>query len=430
GFCAIVICEERGEATMNMRRLRRLLLVGTGCAALLAAPGLPFSGADLIGLSGSAAAQEAVDVDYFYDALDPYGQWVWHPRFGYVWLPENVSENWRPYTVGHWVDTDEYGWYWDSHEPFAWAVYHYGRWGYDPDYGWFWVPGDTWAPAWVQWRYSDEYVGWAPIGPAYGGGGYAYGVPVSYEAPVAESWVFVQPRYLTSRFIYHYAVPVAQLNVAFLAAPTVYRPEFHGGVVYNFGIPRDRVARITNHPIVVRKVFKVENQSMMMRGGAAGGIKVFAPPVANAKPERMPKRFADSPSEFKPKAKLKETVQGTPPSGLGPSVATVKPIAKEVGAEEFKKHGERPGGAGGPGGPGGPGPGQATIEGGPGKSHPHGPGAPGGPGGPGGPHGAGGPGQAAQQGGPPGGPGQGGKGGKPGKPPVCKENPNLPVCKQ
>ena len=98
------------------------------------------------------------------------------------------SENWRPYTVGHWVYTDEYGWYWHSYEPFAWAVYHYGRWGYDPSYGWFWVPGDTWAPAWVEWRYGDRYVGWAPAGPTYSGG-YAYGAPVSYEPPVAESWV-------------------------------------------------------------------------------------------------------------------------------------------------------------------------------------------------------------------------------------------------
>ena len=65
--------------------------------------------------------------------------------------------------------TEEYGWYWDSYEPFAWAVYHYGRWGFDPAYNWYWVPGDTWSPAWVQWRYGDQYVGWAPEPPhAYG----------------------------------------------------------------------------------------------------------------------------------------------------------------------------------------------------------------------------------------------------------------------
>ena len=166
---------------MNNKVWLRLLLAGIVWLALLAAPGVTLPGSERLGFVGAAAAQQQVNIDDFYDALDPYGQWVWHPRFGYVWLPENVSQSWRPYTVGHWEYTDEYGWYWDSREPFAWAVYHYGRWGYDDDYGWFWVPGDTWAPAWVQWRYSDDYVGWAPIGPRRGG--YAYGAPVNYDPP-------------------------------------------------------------------------------------------------------------------------------------------------------------------------------------------------------------------------------------------------------
>ena len=84
---------------------------------------MPLPGADRLGLTGTAAAQDTIDIDTFYDELSPYGQWVWHPRFGYVWLPENVSANWRPYTVGRWTYTDEYGWYSDSYEPFAWAVY-------------------------------------------------------------------------------------------------------------------------------------------------------------------------------------------------------------------------------------------------------------------------------------------------------------------
>ncbi len=30
---------------------------------------------------------------------------------------------------------------------------------------WIWVPGYEWAPAWVSWRSSDDYVGWAPLPP-------------------------------------------------------------------------------------------------------------------------------------------------------------------------------------------------------------------------------------------------------------------------
>ncbi len=295
----------------------------------MASAGLPSPLGVQLGWSGTAAAQ-GIDVDYFYDELGPYGEWVWHPRFGYVWLPTRVSETWRPYTVGHWIYTDEYGWYWDSYEPFAWAVYHYGRWGYDWDFGWFWVPGDTWAPAWVQWRYGNDYVGWAPIGPHRDG--YAYGQPLSYDPPVAEAWVFVAPRYLTSRSIYRYALPPSDLGPAFVGAPNVYRPEFRGGVIFNFGFPRDRAARFGGGPIVGKKIYRMDR-----KGGRYGkfeggedGIRVFAPGFQKGvKPNRTPKNFVNSPSDFKPKAKLKRTFEGKPPKGWGPGAAEVESIDKE-----------------------------------------------------------------------------------------------------
>jgi hypothetical protein len=325
---------------MKNRHWLKLILAGWVWAAFFAAPGLPLPAVDRLGLAGTAAAQESIDIDTFYNELAPYGQWVWHPRFGYVWLPETVSDNWRPYTVGRWTYTDEYGWYWDSYEPFAWAVYHYGRWGYDPDYGWFWVPGDTWAPAWVQWRYSDDYVGWAPIGP--GPSGYAYGVPVNYDPPIAESWVFVQPRYMTSRAIAHYAVPIGGLSVAFFGATNVYRPIYRGGVVYNYGMPRDRVVKIIKRPIFVQKVYKVDNWKggRFDNNGPNRGIKVYQPRFSkDNNPNRGPKKFVDNPNDFKPKAKLRETYKGDLPKGWGPSAKGVTPIAKEAGPDAFKTHG-------------------------------------------------------------------------------------------
>jgi len=316
----------------------RLLAAAFVWAAFFAAPGLPLPGADRLGFTGAAAAQETIDIDTFYDELDPYGEWVWHPRFGYVWLPEDVSPRWRPYTVGRWTYTDEYGWYWDSNEPFAWAVYHYGRWGYDEDYGWFWVPGDTWAPAWVQWRYSDDYVGWAPVGP--GRRGYAYGVPVNYEPPIAESWVFVQPRYMTSRAISHYALPIGGLGVAFFGATNVYRPIYRGGIVYNYGMPRDRVVKIIRRPIYVQKVYKVDHWKggKYDRDGRNKGIKIYAPNFNRDGRNRGPKKFVDNPKDFKPKAKLHDTFKGDVPKGWGKSAKGLTPIAKED-PEGFKKKG-------------------------------------------------------------------------------------------
>jgi hypothetical protein len=109
--------------------------------------------------------QEA-SYDVFYDRLQSDGQWFNDESYGYVWQPNTASsdQTWRPYSEGRWVYTDR-GWTWLSSEKFGWATYHYGRWAKLSDRGWVWVPGDQWAPAWVSWRESDDYIGWAPLPP-------------------------------------------------------------------------------------------------------------------------------------------------------------------------------------------------------------------------------------------------------------------------
>jgi hypothetical protein len=116
--------------------------------------------------AGQVRAQDDSSVSFqtFYDQLASQGTWVQTDNYGYVFQPTENDPNWRPYTYGHWVDTDE-GMAWVSDEPFGWATYHYGRWVNLDGYGWVWVPGYTWAPAWVSWRDGDDYVGWAPLPP-------------------------------------------------------------------------------------------------------------------------------------------------------------------------------------------------------------------------------------------------------------------------
>ncbi len=129
----------------------------------------------------------------FYQPLSPYGRWVAYPGYGQVFVPATaiVGAGFRPYTHGHWENT-EYGYTWVDHHPFGWATGHYGRWFYDSAYGWAWVPGRTWAPSWVSWRSGGGYVGWAPMPPgAFFGGGYTV-----YDT----SWVYVR----TSSFGYGY----------------------------------------------------------------------------------------------------------------------------------------------------------------------------------------------------------------------------------
>jgi hypothetical protein len=109
-------------------------------------------------------ARAEVSIDLFYESLSPYGYWVEVEDYGYCWRPSNVEGDWAPYMDGYWAYTDA-GWTWVSYEDWGWATYHYGRWAFVDGEGWVWVPGYEWAPAWVSWRYSDDYVGWAPLPP-------------------------------------------------------------------------------------------------------------------------------------------------------------------------------------------------------------------------------------------------------------------------
>ncbi|HVR10049.1 MAG TPA: DUF6600 domain-containing protein, partial [Thermoanaerobaculia bacterium] len=121
------------------------------------------------------AGQGDAGSQYFHQRLSPYGRWDTHGSYGEVWRPR-VAAGWRPYTTGHWVYTD-YGWTWAADESWGWAPFHYGRWYQDASLGWGWVPGNVWAPAWVDWRNGGGYTGWAALPPE---AGFTAGVGVSF----------------------------------------------------------------------------------------------------------------------------------------------------------------------------------------------------------------------------------------------------------
>jgi hypothetical protein len=142
----------------------------------------------------------------FYSSLSPHGEWIEvEPGFR-VWHPLYVSHNWRPYLLGRWIWT-EYGWYWMSNEPFGWITYHYGRWYYDDYYGWIWIPDDVWGPAWVEWRYDDSYIGWAPL-PPYAIFNVTIGIQFTqhWEAPV-HYWSFIPYHRFGSEIRYRDTAP-------------------------------------------------------------------------------------------------------------------------------------------------------------------------------------------------------------------------------
>ncbi len=138
--------------------------------------------------------QEDVSFQEFYDQLSPYGHWVEDNNYGYIWIPI-TGPSFTPYlTNGYWVMTN-YGWTWVSGYDWGWATFHYGRWDYNGSYGWFWVPENEWGPAWVTWRRSDGYYGWAPMRP-----GVSISVTfTSFNDVPNDRWTFVKDRDIDSR---------------------------------------------------------------------------------------------------------------------------------------------------------------------------------------------------------------------------------------
>ncbi len=135
-----------------------------------------------------------VDPAFFFEYLAPYGDWMWTPEHGWVWHPTGLEPDWRPYSNGRWVYTT-YGWTWVAYEPWGWAPFHYGRWSWMNQVGWIWVPGTTWGPGWVMWRYSDTTIGWAPLLAGYDWWfGWAY-YPVFYDHWVFSDWIYFHHRH-------------------------------------------------------------------------------------------------------------------------------------------------------------------------------------------------------------------------------------------
>lgn len=188
-----------------------------------------------------------MDISYFYDYLSPYGAWVRLSPYGYVWIPERMAYGWRPYTQGQWVWSD-FGWTWASRFAWGWIPFHYGRWGWDMYLGWYWVPDVEWGPAWVSWRTSDLYIGWAPIPPEArfipGRGISALPYTLHHSA-----WVFVEYPYFLETRVYRYVLPVERnlTIVSYSALKTDIR--MRGDRIINNGVDIDYVRRMTRKTI-------------------------------------------------------------------------------------------------------------------------------------------------------------------------------------
>lgn len=225
----------------------------------------------------------------FYPALDPHGEWVVHPRFGETWVPyANEDRDWRPYSRGQWVYTEEHGWLWDSDEQFGWVVYHYGRWLLDDRHGWMWVPGSEWAPAWVAWREGNEAIGWAPLPPEAmldGSGELTHEV---YASPRhAPMWMFVAPAMLTMPAIYRHFYPRTRTGFYFGSTRHATYYGYRDRRIYNRGVDRRFIEFRMQRPlpiVQVRPIGSPVHPGYRRPVGERRHVEIYRPQIASRQP--------------------------------------------------------------------------------------------------------------------------------------------------
>jgi len=103
-----------------------------------------------------------------YGDLDDHGTWSEEPEYGHVWYPNDVDDDWAPYSTGNWNYVGPWGWTWVDTSPWGFAPYHYGRWNYF-GHRWGWCPG----PYYGRPIYGPAFVGF--VGGSHWGVGFGFG---------------------------------------------------------------------------------------------------------------------------------------------------------------------------------------------------------------------------------------------------------------
>ena len=235
----------------------------------------------------------ALDVSYFYDALAPYGRWVEVPAYGWCWSPDDIALGWRPYSDGEWVYTD-FGWTWISSEPWGWAAFHYGRWALDPSDGWVWVPGVVWAPAWVAWRESGDWVGWAPLPPSAGWDATAglHVDDVDLDRIPAQQWCFVQRRQLADANLRFDIVSVAHNVTLTSRTRNAARLEVREGRPMNRGADVETIERLIGRSVPRASVVDAGAPGRGHGQMSAGVLRFFRPALREGPPAAAPRAAA------------------------------------------------------------------------------------------------------------------------------------------
>jgi hypothetical protein len=308
--------------------VKRTLLPG----ALLCAAFLAF------GAATALPAATTVSISFFHETLSPHGRWVAAAPYGEVWVPA-ASVGWEPYVNGEWQYTD-WGWTWVSYDPWGDIPFHYGTWVRVSRWGWAWVPGTVWAPAWVTWACTDDFIGWAPVPPSFvlTASGYSGRAIVAAQS----AYVFVPAHQFVGVRVNSARVPIARNATILTHASRATAFQVSGGVVHNVGFTPQRIERSVGRRIERTSVdrSRVQPATLAESGHAKSSrVAVVAPAserkravesartkaVHASRTERAPKARAESP---KAAARAPEREHAAAPASR-PSTAVAEKHATE-----------------------------------------------------------------------------------------------------
>jgi len=265
-------------------------------------------------------ADEETDLtfEYIYETLEPFGKWHNTDAFGWVWQPYEMKRGWQPYTLGKWELTEE-GWLWISNFDWGWLPFHYGKWCRHKYLDWCWVPEYEWAPAWVVWYWTDNYIGWSPIQPVPPG--------ETFEVDPGD-WFFVSYANFFSPYLVNYRISYGCVSSA-VCDPYIVVNNYYFNNCYYYDYKKCRKVWVGPPVLVVEKKVKrripkkrvvtVKKRTSRKKNGKRKVVEIYRPslrkPIDKKTIGKLPAKRETIPKEKNktPKQQERKTGVRTPP---------------------------------------------------------------------------------------------------------------------
>jgi hypothetical protein len=160
---------------------------------------------------------------------------------------------------------------------------------FDESYGWVWVPGTEWAPAWVAWRYTDDYVGWAPLPPS-AGWDVSAGLRFSDVNSIQPNYYsFVPQTHFLDVNINVQLTSVARNVTLYQRSRDATRFEVREGRPVNLGVDVVQVEKVVRRPVPRTKIVDVASPDLGNgRPAGKGNVGYYRPAVQPAAQDQGP----------------------------------------------------------------------------------------------------------------------------------------------